>query len=142
MKLKDLCGKHILSGVEVGSTEDEYGELAHYMMFTLDGTTYRALEDPDDGFRSFCRELEIVECKCKTKLPDIEVYCEYIDIIGKGVWDEDADVLVVVDAKSQLPILRVGTGNTHDYYPYCVMHWIPENMAINQGERKKANREE
>lgn len=133
MKLEDLCGKHILSGIEFGSMEDLYGDIVNYLMFTLDGKTYRAVEDSDDGYRSFCRELEIVECECKTKLPDIKVFCEYQDIIGGGVWDEEADVLVVVDAKSQLPILRVGTGNTNDYYPYCVMHWMPENMAINQG---------
>lgn len=101
-------------------------------MFTLDGTTYRALEDPEDGYRSVCCEPEIVDCACKNRLPNIEVDCEYQDTAGEGVWIEDADVLVVVDAKSRLPILEVGTRNTNDYYPYCVMEWTPENMAINQ----------
>ena len=29
-------------------------------------------------------------------------------------------------------VLEVGTENTDDYYPYCVMSWHPENLYINR----------
>ena len=46
--LYDLEGEHLLSGVEVLSSEG-YG---YGVVFTLDGVSYEVLEDPDDGYRS------------------------------------------------------------------------------------------
>lgn len=78
MCLKELCGIHVLSGIEVGMREVErYGckECANYIKFTLDGITYLAVEDPSDGYRSYMDDLEIVDETCKIKLPNVQVRC-------------------------------------------------------------------
>ena len=36
-----------------------------------------------------------------------------------------------VDVITEKIVLEVGTDNTDDYYPYCVMYWTPENLSIN-----------
>lgn len=132
MELKDLAGNHILSGIEVGQKTVEryfYQEACNYIKFTIDGTTYMALEDPDDGYRSYMHELEIVEEPCKIKLPNIFVCCH---MRGNGDY-ENNDILVFVDFENKKEILEIGTGNYDDYYPYCVLNYYPENMSCNGG---------
>lgn len=129
MELKNLCGHHILRGIETGCTEI-HGESANYVQFTLDRTTYRLVEDPDDGYRSFCSEPEIVEELCNVSLPDIHVLCHHIDCLQSGEGDDD--ILVMIDEKSWRPILKVGTADVSDYYPCCIMKYMPQNMAVNQ----------
>lgn len=131
MKLKDLIGKHILSGIEVGQkkVKNYYGEeLCNYIKFTIDDTTYMALEDPDDGYRSYMHELKVVEETCQTKLPNILVRC----FMRKSSDYQKDDVLVFVDVKSRKEILHVGTANYDDWYPYCVLDYRPENMFCNR----------
>lgn len=134
MGFEELVGKHRMSGIEEGRTEHMlsiYGiEEVNYVKFTLDGITYRALEDPDDGFRSYCQNLETVEEECKIKLPDIEVVCECSAKYG----DYEADMIIIKDAENGLPILELGTANTDDYYPFCVMEWMPKNIALNRAK--------
>ena len=82
-ELKDLIGKHILSGVETGVLKRKRywrEEECAYVKFTLDGVTYLAIEDPDDGYRSYMEELEISEIPCKVNLPNIEVLCKMMDL--------------------------------------------------------------
>ena len=132
MELKDLIGKHILSGIEVGQKTVEryfYQETCNYIKFTVDGTTYMALEDPDDGYRSYMHELEIVEEPCKIKLPNIFVCCH---MRGNGDY-ENNNILVFVDFKNGKEILEIGTGNYDDYYPFCVLIYYPEYMSCNGG---------
>lgn len=65
MELSDLVGIHKLSGVETGqvSINDEFGDTQDcgFVKFTLDGVHYMAVEDPEDGYRSRCRELVVSE---------------------------------------------------------------------------------
>ena len=65
MELSDLVGIHKLSGVETGQVNvtDEFGDTQDcgFVKFTLDGVHYMAVEDPDDGYRSRCRELVVSE---------------------------------------------------------------------------------
>lgn len=129
MKLEDLIGKHILSGIEVGQKKDkgcyDWEELCNYIKFTIDDTTYMALEDPDDGYRSYMRELIIVEEECQTKLPNISVCCH--------MRESSVDyVLVFLDVDSGKEIFEIGTANYDDWYPYCVLEYHPENMFCNR----------
>ena len=131
MELKELVGAHILSGVEVGCEERQiysWAEHRNYVKFTLDGVTYKAVEDPDDGYRSYMEELEVSETSCKTKLPDIEVFCVMSAV---GEYEGESDVLCFYDVLSGKKIMAVGTENTNDYYPYCILEYHPENMYCN-----------
>ena len=100
------------------------------MKFTLDGITYLVAENPSDGYRSYAEDLEVVDEPCKTPLPNVEVVCT----MREDRFRED-DVLVFIDALNGKKILEVGTANTNDYYPYCVMEYTPENMSCNENRR-------
>ena len=131
-ELKDLVGKHILSGIEVGIIEREawgYLEKCEYIKFTLDGVNYLAVEDPNDGYRSYMNDLEVSDTPCKIHLPNVEVVCQ----MREDNYYERNDVLEFVDVLNGKKILAVGTGNYDDYYPYCVLEYMPENMSCNEG---------
>ena len=127
MRLEDLVGEHILSGVEVGRIELEEcgGEESNCIKFTLDGVTYLALEDPEDGYRSYLRELVIVDEACRIKLPNVQVRCE--------MWhrcDEDK-ILVFTDVLNGERVLTIGTDYRDGWYPECIMEYRPEKMYCN-----------
>ena len=130
VELQSLTGKHILSGIETGCVG--YGE-ANYVKFTLDGVTYLAVEDPEDGYRSYMEDLVIEDSSCKIRLPNIEVVCHMME---DGRYERN-NVLVFVDARNGKTILKIGTENYDDYYPYCVMDYRPENMSCNSGKETK-----
>lgn len=126
MELKNLVGKHILSGIETGQIKDG----CSYINFTLDGVTYKAIEDPEDGYRSYLTDLEISEEQCLYKLPDVSVICSM-----RPEMEEVNDILTFVDAKNGKEFLAIGTGNIEDYYPYCVLEYEPENLSCNEGRK-------
>lgn len=128
MDLKDLVGPHILTGVDTGILKGTY-EDADTLLFCLDGVVYKATEDPDDGYRSYLRDLEVVD---NTNLANT---FEGVAVIGRYDGEDshsDNDTLELVDAVNGNVILRVGTDNTDDYYPYCIMEFSPELMHVNQ----------
>ena len=133
MELSELAGKHVFSGIEFGVTDIEawFGKIekTNCVKFTLDGVTYMAVEDPEDGYRSRLEDLVVVDEPCKIRLPDIEVVCHMME---DDQWERN-DVLVFVDALNGKTILELGTANWNDYYPYCVMEYTPENMSCNEG---------
>lgn len=122
MNLESLVGKRTFSGVD-------YAE--HGVLFCLDGVTYLAEEDEDDGYRSCMKELSVYSGKCRNTFPPQDVFCEYSE-------DGDIDVLTIRDFKTSKTILRIGTDYTDSYYPYFVSEYKPENMSINASEESKA----
>lgn len=131
MNLIDLVGTHIFSGIETGTLEIlKWGryEDCSYIKFILDGVAYMALEDPADGYRSYMEELKVVDEPCKTKLPDIPVYCKHR---SEDEWGEESDLLDFYDESNDKCFLTIGTEHTDDYYPYCVLRYKPENLAVN-----------
>lgn len=134
MELKELVGKHLFQGIEVGEKEIYVSWMnrthVSYVKFTMDGITYIAMEDPSDGYRSYCRELDITTIPCKTLLPNIEIICKHRSE-GVGYYSS-CDILEVIDAQNGETILLVGTNNTDDYYPFCLFEYTPENMSCNE----------
>ena len=127
MKLKSLVGKHILSGIEYGvkNVNDHWNTACNYIRFCLDGVTYDAIEDLDDGYRSYLKELEVVKDMPKIKLPDCPVICEMLD-------DDNAEVLIIRDAICKKKVISIGTDYSDDWYPCCVFNYNPENLWCNQ----------
>lgn len=127
LNLSDLVGAHVLSGIETGvrAFDDSFWcETSNYIKFTLDGITYMAVEDPDDGYRSYMGEILQVDETCRIRIPDVAVLCSMKDEI-------DHDILVFRDAINGEIVLEVGTDYTDSYYPYCVMNYHPEKLACN-----------
>lgn len=137
MVLMDLVGIHIMTGIETGTVKRENWwskeeDICNYVKFKLDGITYMAVEDPDDGYRSCCRELEVVDEECRTKLPDILVECKMRDDVRDDIWGtEENDILEFYDTNNKQMFMAVGTGNTNDYYPYFVFEYMPEELSCN-----------
>lgn len=127
MKLKDLVGLHDLSGVDV-ATEMYGGNVVNVVRFVLDGKTYKAIEDPDDGYRSYLSNLKVTDEKVTNNFPPQKV-------VGtmKGAGWYEHDIILFIDIVTGKVVLEVGTEDVSDYYPCCVLRWHPENLAINIG---------
>lgn len=144
VNLNSLKGKHFLSGVDFDSHkwEDDYNEDSNTMLFILDGITYEAIEDPDDGYRSTLGSLTITNKKVKNIFPKHEVLCvtknkEYADYADYA--DGDGELIEMVDVITGKVVLEVGTDICEEYYPSCVMRWCPENLAINSKKERDEN---
>lgn len=137
MNLIDLVGIHLMTGIETGTVKRENWwskeeDDCNYVKFRLDGITYMAVEDPDDGYRSMCRNLEVVDEECRTKLPDILVECKMRDDEHDDIWGtEENDILEFYDVSNKQMFMAVGTGNTNDYYPYFAFEYTPEVLSCN-----------
>lgn len=137
VELKSLVGPHVLDAVDMNSSTLEllaqYNpelEIASTMSFRLDGVVYVALEDPDDGYRSYLRRLIV----CEQPMKNVSPPCDVVGVYAEGMDDRVSDIVNFIDVVTGQVVLGVGTDNTDDYYPYCVMYWKPENMAINKGK--------
>lgn len=137
MELRNLVGIHLMTGIETGTVKikswwSEEEDDCNYVKFRLDGVTYMAVEDPDDGYRCYCRELEIEDGECRTSLPDIIVECKMRDDVHDDIWGtEENDILEFYDINNKQMFMAVGTGNTNDYYPYFMFEYMPEELSCN-----------
>lgn len=137
MNLIDLVGIHLMTGIETGTVKRENWwskeeDDCNYVKFRLDGVTYMAVEDPDDGYRSMCRNLEVVDEECRTKLPNILIECKMRDDIHDSIWGtQKNDILEFYDTNNKQMFMAVGTGDTDDWYPYFNFEYIPEVLSCN-----------
>jgi hypothetical protein len=133
VELKDLAGLREFNGVdfldEKTTCDWGDGESAQVCLFELDGVVYKAKEDPSDGYRSSCEEIEIVSTKIKNKFKAQKVYCVHM----KRSDYRSSDLLAIHDVVTNKVVLTVGTDDNDDYYPSFVANFQPENMAINSG---------
>ena len=131
MELKDLVGLHVLDAVdmEIGKIKNymDWDEDAQIIRFRLDGKTYIATEDPDDGYRSHMKDINESTDPMNNSFPPCKV-------IGSMDEDQENDTLEFKDLVTGKTVLRVGTDNTDDYYPMFISEFNPENMAINQSK--------
>jgi len=101
VELKSLVGLHMLSGVDI-TTESEEDEDATVVTFILDGITYKATEDPSDGYRSCCSDIIICNDKVTNYFPEHEV-------MGEMDKDEDDNVIIFTDTSTNGVVLEIGT---------------------------------
>ena len=109
MELKELVGIRELSAVDVDGDS---------VMFMLDGVFYKATENPDDGYRSYLDEIEIISDIPKNTFAPIPVLCSA----------DDENILEVRDKRNGQTILRVGTDDADAYYPCAILEWSPERI--------------
>jgi hypothetical protein len=135
MELKDLIGLHQLGGVDMssdplskwsGRERDDY-EQCEVINFVLDGKTYTAIQDPDDGYRSHMREIMISDYHVSNVFPPIQV----LGIMRESYRGDEHDIIDFYDTKNAKLVLSVGTKYTNDYYPSWVAEFNPVNMSIN-----------
>lgn len=130
--LDDLVGEHLLSGVDFTAVRvKEWGD--HYTdanacRFRLDGTTYVAVEDEDDGYRSHLRDLLVTDERLTNEWEPVRVIGS---MATRGKYGGKDDVLELRDVKTGGIVLRVGTEDTNDYYPSFISEFTPEALAHN-----------
>lgn len=132
MELKDFIGEHILTGVYLGSFEIEEGYnkgcICNSVDFIIDGNTYTAIEDPDDGYRSSLKEIVCDNSRVVNNIfSPVKVVCAWMPN-GKYYEHQVLDFIDVITGKI---VLSVGTENVDDYYPAFVSRFHPENMILN-----------
>lgn len=136
VELEALVGEHELSGVDFEQVKasDRYNEDANVVRFVLDGKIHVATEDPDDGYRSSLRDVEIVEG------PPVANAFGPVKVVGSMAPSgaDNNEYVQFIDAANGKVILEIGTANTDDYYPWFVGKFHPEAMAINAGKAEDA----
>ncbi len=114
--LESLVGPHAMSGFDL---LPDHG-LGAEALFTLDGITYSAKEDPEDGYRSSLGSVTVTEAIPGARFAPVSVLCAMSD-----------QVLVVTDTLSGRVVLTIGTDNDDDYYPSFCADWVPSNLHVN-----------
>lgn len=130
MELQDLVGLHKLTGIDFDvKSIEKYGELENCQCvnFVLDGKTYTATEDSNDGYRSTMAEIKISGFKVSNKFKAVKV----LGMMRNQTWDRKCDIIDFADCVNGKIILSIGTDNTDDYYPSFVSDWSPDNLAVN-----------
>jgi hypothetical protein len=133
IEFKKLVGVRTLDAVDlrmatVHGFSGEEGS-ANAIAFRLDGVSYIAVEDEQDGYRSSMRYLTT------TTDPMVNVFppCKVVGRM-RETGDGGDHVLELIDATTGKVVLEVGTENVGDYYPGFVSAFHPENMAVNAPE--------
>ncbi len=115
MNLLELVGPHLLSAIEFSANQGD----ATVLRFTLDGVTFAASEDPDDGYRSCLGELAVSAERLANSFPPIPVLAV----------QSAEELLEFYDARNGGLLLVLGTDTSDDYYPLFVASWTPENAV-------------
>jgi hypothetical protein len=114
MDIRDLSGPHILCGVDV---------VEGNMLLVLDDTTYEAIEDPDDGYRSYMRSFEVSAKTVVNRFKPIPVECE-----------TDDDWMSIRSVATGKICLRIGTDSQDSYYPLFVAEWEPLAACVRENQ--------
>lgn len=130
MQLSDLAGEHILTGVDLSNERvkreygDEYAD-ATCLSFRLGDTTYTAIEDPGDGYRSGMREIGESDHPLANTFPGVAVVASHVT-----TWEDGGpcDMLVLTSVATGDVVLEVGTDNSDNYYPCFIAGWSPQNL--------------
>lgn len=131
VSFESLIGEHVLDAVDYGNVQKEewsgHWEDCQTLAFRLDGKVYVAVEDPSDGYRSMMSEfVESYNTTMKNEFAPCRVLARMkADDYGRN------DTLELIDLKTGLVVLEVGTDNYDDYYPCFVANFAPQNMAVN-----------
>ena len=129
-------GSGVLTGVQMTSLapREQWDDSAQQVLFELNGITYAATEDPNDGYRSSLDTLLVVNERLINRFPPVQVA---LMMRTSGPEDDDSDywrdgqILDFVDLASMKVVLSIGTDNTDDYYPWFVGVFLPENLSCN-----------
>ena len=121
MELKDLVGRHILTGCDFTTTNRD----AQVCRFTLDDVHYAAEEDEDDGYRSSLDEIRQSNDPSDAPVNTFQPQPVLATI------NDDGEIVTFVDEATGKPVLVIGTDHADDLYPCFVANFTPENMACN-----------
>lgn len=131
--LDALVGEHDLSGVDHDTVSVPQSwrdaDSANCIRFVLDGVTYVATEDPEDGYRSCLGSLIIdKDARVTNRYPPVRVLVRKAAKSSDG-WGGEPDYLEFIRISDGVVVLEVGTDNIDDYYPGFVGRFYPDRMG-------------
>ncbi len=118
LKFETLFGEHMFSGIQMIPDTGTGGKV----LFVIDGFTYCAYEDPEDGYRSYLDSIDILS----NEKPNVTFEPQRVMITGYE------DGIQILNIKTGEPILLLYTDPVDGYYPCCTFTYNPENMEINK----------
>ena len=129
-KQSDMAREHFLN--LVNSEVDYYGADSGDLTFKIDGIVFKAVEDPDDGYRSLLGTIDYTSCHDSLffRLPIARVQIE--EYYGEG----EPDGFYVnkgyrlVDVLDGHIWLEFGTDNYDDYYPMFRFTHYPKKQSM------------
>jgi hypothetical protein len=138
--LEFLVGMHVLDAVgeavggygdDAGTARALYVRLDGKVYVRLDGKVYHFMEDTRDGYRScLYHSIPVLDADDVPLVPFppmiVEARMRPAPGIGNGLYPDGVDVLYLVNERTGLVVLEIGTENTDDYYPSFISHWVPE----------------
>jgi len=124
-RMSSYEGNHILTGVQ---------ETEEFTDFVLDGVTYRASIDESDGYRSYMRDIEVVDHELARhhQFPGQAVTVEEKFPVSI---ENNFQGIEIRDQSTNGVVLLLGTDCCEDYYPQAISQWMPENLAVNQEKK-------
>ena len=94
----------------------------HMNQFQLGDVIFEVLEDEDDGYRSYMKEVKIIDVNAKRKPGD------FLDeIIIEVSKKSDFDGFCLKSTTSDHCWLTFGTDNSDDYYPSFTFYFQPKD---------------
>lgn len=135
MERKNLIenGVHYLSGIGHTEYRDEWSDdIVEAYLFCIDGTTYAAYIDHNDGYRSYGR-IEPTNAKCQFNFEPQKVVITNNTIQQENEYGdyEDAVWLTMEDPILRKEVLAIGTDYTDSYYPLAIFRYNPMNLYVN-----------
>jgi hypothetical protein len=115
----------------VGKTFKFYG--VHDTFFKIGRHIFEAIEDENDGYRSY---LDSVEARKDEKL--VFLGRSFATVVVEEECDGCFDGYVLRDTSDNHIWLKFGTNNTDDYYPYFVFEYQTKLEVAKRVERKAA----
>ena len=115
--------KMMFYGVNIDTVTGGYtGEACERISVRLDDTYYLFVEDPSDGYRSYCdmstRLTPPNDEAFSLEHTSIPVYV--LDLVDSGYF---TGMEMYRDEECTQLVFRCGTDSTDDYYPMCVMEY-------------------
>ena len=120
-----IVKKHFIA--LVGSEVDYYGADGAEHTFKVDDVIFKALEDPDDGYRSYLGTINYSEDDHSIffRTPIARVRIEGFDGRVDGVPFHGYRFIDVEDGHMWL---EFGTKDFEDYYPYFIFRHVPKRV--------------
>lgn len=123
MDYKEIIGNRKSSGICHYSSNEDNDDGG--IVFILDGNTYYIGTDPNDGYRSYCKEMILdnsIKVDYKFTPQDVLVYIND---------NEDGTFLEFSNFITDDLIVSIGTDYSEDYYPSAHFTYNPEALQIN-----------
>jgi len=122
----NLTGVDTTGAISMKTWGDDF-KSCQAVNFILDGITYSAIENPDDGYRSSMHEIRVTDAVVANTFPSCAVFVEYMPDDDYGT----NDVALFKDKITGKTVLEIGTHSSDDYCPSFVGAFHPEAMAVN-----------